>query len=170
MESARRISRFPSARTVSCFAFLLLWLCFVIGLAYGKECTNVPTERASHTLRSREIVHEEVESPGLGILAMPKSALISAFRKFLTWNGGDDEVRDDVLVELDDWGQAWRTMAKPMLDKTTHNQRGSSDQNDVPSLQLQVAEEIDGKYVESSEEVVSAVAGLLKDVSLHKVI
>lgn len=122
----------------------------------------MPTERASHTLRSREIVHEEVESPGLGILAMPKSALISAFRKFLTWNGGDDEVRDDVLVELDDWGQAWRTMTKPMLDKTTHNQRGS----DVPSLQLQVAEEI----VESSEEVVSAVAGLLKDVSLHKVI
>lgn len=208
MESAARsrISCFPSAMRIS----FLLWFCFVLGLSYGKECTNVPTERVSHTLRSREIergaVFDEVPATesrlregesSEEILAMPKSDLVSSFRKFLTlngWNGGgqrnevrddmpveEEELTDDVLVDLDDWGQAWRTIAKPMLDKAARradNWRGSRDRNDVLTLQLPVAEEIDGEYLrrrslESSEEVVSrsesAVGGFLKDASLHKV-
>jgi len=168
----------------------------VFGLAYGKECTNVPTERLSHTIRSQGVLerggvfNEEAPADEIGrisgILASPRTALINVFRKFLTWNGGDEvrdflpvveeELTDDVLVDFDDWGQAWRTIAKPMVDKTARRGEmygGSLDQNDVLTVQLQGADEIGDKDVESREEVVSrsepAVAGLLKDASLHKV-
>lgn len=168
MESVTRIFRSRSAMSFSSFA-ILLCLCFVIGLAYGKECTNVPTERASHTHRSREIAHEEYRAPeisgGTSSVELPKTTLIDAFRKSFTGNGGrnfvDEDLTDDVLVDIDDWEQAWRKMAKPMLDKIARRADHA------------VAGEIDGNHLESSKEVVSrsepVVAGLLKDVSLHKV-
>lgn len=172
----------------------------------------MPTERVSHSIRSREIerggVFDEVpvaESrlrEGESSYGMLATSLIRSFREFLAVDGGNgrgqrDEVRgfdgeyaeeeltDDVVVDFDDWEQAWRTIAKPMVDKTAKSggkrrmRVSDRDQRDPLELQLQVDEEIGGNYVrrrslESSEkEVMSrsepAVAGLLKDVSLHKV-
>ena len=204
MECRSRISSFSSARRF----VLLFLLCFVVvGLSYGKECNNVPTERVSHTVRARGIGRGELldevsaaerlsqngeSSPG--VMNMPKSALISSFRKFLNgWSGrghreevreslavGRDftkELKDDVLVEFDDWEQAWTTIAKPMVGKNAQrveNRRmsiGSSGRNnDVPALHSQAVDGIDGKYVRrrSLESAVNRTS-ILRDVSLHKV-
>lgn len=187
-----RQSRMPSSLRARRFLVALSFF-VAVGLAYGKECNNVPTERVSHTLRAREIARgtlldevSGVESQlhngegSRGVLAMPKSALIGTFRKFLSgWNGRDQVEKPlptgkdfaeelDVLVEFDDWGQAWTTIAKPMFERNRRVFGGRNE--DVPALHSRAADDSDGDHVER-RSLMSAGnrTSVLKDVSLHKV-
>lgn len=137
---------------------------------------------------------------GGGVLALPKlGALLGSWRKLLASDGWNqrrerdeslpvnlnravgNEIDDDVLVEFDDWGQAWRTIAKSLVDGNDAK-RAEISRTHV-TLQSQVADEIVTRRG-SSESVVDrtsipgdrivsqpepAFVGLLKDVSLHKV-
>ncbi|KAG0579015.1 hypothetical protein KC19_4G066200 [Ceratodon purpureus] len=174
------------------FGVVCLVLCLVVGLSCGKECNNVPTERVSHTIRAREsagggMLGEVSESGNGGVLAMPKAALISSFRKFLSgWSverwenlarrGGfaEEELKDDdVMVEFDDWGQAWSRIAKPMVKRSVQrgeNRRMRGGWSGVPALHPQAADGVDGKYGRRrSLKGAANRTSMLKDVSLHKV-
>lgn len=90
--------------------FLTILLTFVPDLFEAKECTNVPTQRVSHTLRARSLnqlnlfsafpqphnLSDEIQPQNTDAL---KEAPIISFRKFLNLGNPRKELHQDVEVE-----------------------------------------------------------------------
>ena len=150
---------------LTCFA--IICLCVGATLSHAKECTNVPTEYVSHTLRARglEKLTPEEASGGKFI-----TTLVRSFRKFLdlegyggefehsevqkdsskvdSTSGGDLE--SEVLLDIDDWGKTWVTITKPLIEYTRKRAAGSKHDGEKLSTHGLGSLEHDGSSKSSS--------------------
>ena len=139
VEMARDLRSFVNP-ILTCFA--IICLCVGATLSHAKECTNVPTQYVSHTLRARglEKLTPEEASGGKFI-----TTLVRSFRKFLVLEGyggefehsevqkdsskvdstSGGELESEVLLDIDDWGKTWVTITKPLIKYTRKRAAGS---------------------------------------------
>lgn len=130
---------------LTCFA--IMCLCFGATLSQAKECTNVPTEHVSHTLRARGLEKLTPEEPGGRKFI---TTLVSSFRKLLVLEGygrefepnkaqadsskvdstSGDNLESEVLLDIDDWGKTWVTITKRLITNTRKRAAGSKHEGE----------------------------------------
>jgi hypothetical protein len=142
------MAQFPAS--VVCFLILWLWLPRIIFL-HAKECTNIPTEYFSHSLRARSIPLQQLHYASASLDNLGKTDVVTSV---------ESSLREAALSSFQELEQSSAEKLLPQLRRSFSEKPLQGD--------FSVGQEQDVKFGRSRSQN-GTVKGILKEVSLHNV-